>query len=91
MPGGVAESLWARESPCKTLGAHTLSWGQAWAEGEGELATFRHRADSGRELGKNMRRIVYKGRLHARIIRRGEGLPDADGFLLPCPRRALWK
>jgi len=29
--------------------------GQAWAGGKGELATCRHRADSGRKLEKNVR------------------------------------
>jgi hypothetical protein len=35
--------------------------GKAWAEGKGELATCRHRADSGRELGKMYAAIVYIG------------------------------
>ena len=36
-----------------SLGAHLIFLGQAWAKGEGELATCRHRADCGREkLGK---------------------------------------
>jgi hypothetical protein len=36
--------------------------GQAWAEGKGEeLATCRHSADSGRELGKMYAVIVYIG------------------------------
>jgi hypothetical protein len=33
------------------LGAHLLSLGQAWAEGKRELATSRHRANSGQEYG----------------------------------------
>ena len=34
---------------CDLLGAHIFPSGQAWAEGEGELATCRHRADCGQE------------------------------------------
>jgi hypothetical protein len=34
---------------CYLSGAHHIVLGQAWAEGKGELATSRHRADSGRE------------------------------------------
>ena len=34
--------------------------GQAWAEGKGELATCRHRADSGQEkLGKMYAAMIY--------------------------------
>jgi len=40
----------ARPPPfCNFLGAHHIFLGQAWAEGKGELATCRHRADSGQE------------------------------------------
>jgi len=38
---------------CSFLGALYIFLGQAWAEGKGELATCRHRADSGR--GKRLR------------------------------------
>jgi len=38
-----------RLSLCYFLGAHHIILGQAWAEGKGELATCRHRADSGQE------------------------------------------
>jgi len=34
---------------CNSLGAHHIVLGKAWAEGSGELATCRHRADSGQE------------------------------------------
>ena len=34
---------------CNFLGAHLAFLGEAWAEGNGELATCRHRADSGQE------------------------------------------
>ena len=34
---------------CYFLGAHLIFLGQAWAEGEGELAACRHRADCGQE------------------------------------------
>jgi len=34
---------------CNLLGAHHIFLGQAWAEGNRELATCRHRADSGQE------------------------------------------
>ena len=34
---------------CDSLGAYHIFLGQAWAEGNGELATCRHRADSGWE------------------------------------------
>jgi len=40
--------------------------GQAWAEGKGEIATCRHRADSGQENGQNMRRHSLD-RLYASI------------------------
>jgi len=36
---------------CDLLGAHFIFLGQAWAEGRGELATCRHRADCGQENG----------------------------------------
>ena len=35
--------------------------GKARAEGKGELAACRHRADSGRELGKMYAAVVYIG------------------------------
>jgi hypothetical protein len=38
--------------------------GQAWADGKGKLATNRHRADSGGETVKNVRRHSLD-RLHA--------------------------
>jgi len=46
---------------CSLLGALSLTWGQAWAEGKGELAMCRHRADSGRELVGMHAAIVYMG------------------------------
>ena len=45
--------LSGRDFLCKFfLGAYLNSLGRAWAEGRGELATCRHRADSRREMTK---------------------------------------
>ena len=41
---------------CGFLGAHSIFLGQVWAEGEGVLATCRHRADCGQENRANVRR-----------------------------------
>jgi hypothetical protein len=46
------------------LGVSIILLGQAWAEGKGKLATRRHRADSGGETVKNVRRRSLD-RLHA--------------------------
>jgi hypothetical protein len=49
---------------CYLFGAPSILLGQAWAEGKGKLATCRHRADSGGETVKNVRRHSLD-RLHA--------------------------
>jgi hypothetical protein len=49
---------------CHFFGAPSIFLGQAWAEGKGKLATCRHRADSGGETVKNVRRHSLD-RLHA--------------------------
>jgi len=47
------------------LGAYLNLLGQAWAEDKGELATCRHRADSGRETWMEKARRHSLDRLHA--------------------------
>jgi hypothetical protein len=49
---------------CHFFGAPLIFLGQAWADGKGKLATCRHRADSGGETVKNVRRHSLD-RLHA--------------------------
>jgi hypothetical protein len=53
---------------CHLFGAPSISLGQALAEGKGKLATCRHRADSGGETVKNVRRHSLD-RLHASMIK----------------------
>jgi len=53
---------------CHFFGAPSIFLGQAWADGKGKLATCRHRADSGGETGKNVRRHSLD-RLHASMIK----------------------
>jgi len=53
---------------CDFVGAPSIFLGQAWADGKGKLATCRHRADSGGEMVKNVRRHSLD-RLHASMIK----------------------
>jgi len=53
---------------CHFFGASSIFLGQAWADGKGKLATCRHRANSGRETVKNVRRHSLD-RLHASMIK----------------------
>ena len=41
---------------CHFFGAPSIFLGQTWADGKEKLATCRHRADSGGETVKNVRR-----------------------------------
>jgi hypothetical protein len=52
---------------CHFFSEPSIFLGQAWADGKGKLATCRHRADSGGETVKNVRRHSLD-RLHASII-----------------------
>jgi len=65
---------------CHFVGAPSIFLGQAWADGKGKLATCRHRADSGGETVKNVRRHSLD-RLHASMIKQKQksikGLPAA--------------
>ena len=58
---------------CHFFGASSIFLGQAWADGKGKLATCRHRADSGGETVKNVRRHSLD-RLHASMIKQKKKL-----------------
>jgi len=53
---------------CHFFGAPSIFLGHAWADGKGKLATCRHRADSGGETVKNIRRHSLD-RFHASMIK----------------------
>ena len=66
---------------CHFFGAPSIFLGQAWADGKGKLATCRHRADSGGETVKNVRRHSLD-RLHASMIKQKTITMDPD---IPTP------
>jgi hypothetical protein len=64
---------------CLFFGALSIFLGQAWAEGKGELATGRHRAESGQETDKMYAAIVH--RLYASMIKQKKNSPAANNSL----------
>jgi len=68
---------------CHFFGAPSIFLGQAWADGKGKLATCRHRADSGGETVKNVRRHSLD-RLHASMVKQKKSRRSRRG------RRMAW-